>query len=132
MGFSIVFLVLLGVHCRATHDRIGLGQIKLVQYYVPGFAAYGIMSACFTVLAITLVNRREMGLLKRLRLSPVPTWVAHGGHLLSTMIIALVQVVILLAVGRLGFCVHGPANVRGVPVGHRRGHVRLHRPRRRP
>jgi len=78
---------------------------------VPGFAAYGVMAACFNILAITLVNRREMGLLKRLRLSPLPTWALLTAIVLSSMIIAAVEVVILLLVGRIGFSVHFPDNV---------------------
>jgi ABC-2 type transport system permease protein len=109
VGFSVIFLILLGA--SAGNSRISfLGNIRLVQYYVPGFAAYGVMAACFNILAIQLVNRREMGLLKRLRLSPLPTWVLLAAVLLSSMIIAAVEVVILLVVGRLGFNVHPPDN----------------------
>jgi ABC-2 type transport system permease protein len=110
VGFSVVFLILLGA--TAGNTRISFyGNIRLVQYYVPGFAAYGVMAACFNILAITLVNRREMGLLKRLRLSPLPTWALLSAIVLSSMVIATVEVVILLAVGRLGFSVHFPDNV---------------------
>ena len=110
IGFSTIFLVLLG--STAGSSTIGHGlTIKYVQYYVPGFVAYGIMSACYNVLAISMVNRREMGLLKRVRLSPVPTWILMAAIFLSSMIIALLQMVILLAVGRFGYSVHGPANV---------------------
>ena len=110
IGFSTIFLVLLG--STAGNSKIGNGlDIKYVQYYVPGFVAYGIMSACYNVLAIGMVNRREMGLLKRVRLSPVPTWILMAAIFLSSMIIALLQMVILLAVGRFGYSVHGPANV---------------------
>jgi len=87
-----------------------LGHIKLIQYYVPGFVAYGIMAACFNVLAITLVNRREMGLLKRLRLSPLPTWALLAAIFISTLILAFIQVVVLLAIGVWGFGVHLPAD----------------------
>jgi ABC-2 type transport system permease protein len=111
VGFSLVFLLLLGA--SAGQSKIGgsYGNIKLIQYYVPGFVAYGIMAACFNILAITMVNRRELGLLKRMRLSPLPTWVLLTAVVLSTMIIAAVEVVVLLLVGRFGFDVHGPANV---------------------
>jgi ABC-2 type transport system permease protein len=68
------------------------------------------MAACFTVLAQTLVNRREMGLLKRLRLSPVPTWSLLSAIFLSTMLIALLQVAILLVVGALGFGDYMPSH----------------------
>jgi ABC-2 type transport system permease protein len=110
VGFSVVFLILLGA--SAGNSRVPFyGNIREVQYYVPGFAAYGVMAACFNILAITLVNRREMGLLKRLRLSPLPTWTLLTAIVLSSMVIAAVEVVILLAVGRLGFSVHFPGNV---------------------
>jgi len=110
VGFSLVFLLLLGA--TAGNSRIAfLGNIRYIQYYVPGFAAYGIMAACFNILAITTVNRREVGLLKRIRLSPLPTWVLLTAIIVSSMIIATVEVVVLLAVGRFGFGVHGPANV---------------------
>ncbi len=110
VGFSLVFLVLLGA--SAGNSRISYyGDIRLIQYYVPGFVAYGVMAACFNILAITMVNRREMGLLKRLRLCPVPTWVLLTAVVLSSMIIAGVQVVVLLVVGRVGFGVHPPSNV---------------------
>jgi ABC-2 type transport system permease protein len=110
VGFSVIFLILLGA--SAGNSRIAFyGHIRLVQYYVPGFAAYGVMAACFNILAIQLVTRREMGLLKRLRLSPLPTWALLSAVILSSMIIAAVEVIILLVVGRLGFDVHPPDNV---------------------
>jgi ABC-2 type transport system permease protein len=110
VGFSVIFLVMLGA--TAGNSRISyLGNIRLIQYYVPGFVAYGVMAACFTMLAIGLVVRRETGLLKRLRLSPLPAWALLGAIFLSTMIVALVQVVILLLIGRFGYSVHFPQSV---------------------
>src|ERR1700689_757074 len=103
LGFSTIFLIMLGAIAGHSTIGSGYGKIKLVQYYLGGFVSYGIMAACFTVLAQTLVNRREMGLLKRLRLSPVPTWVLLSAIFLSTIVIAGLQVVILLAVGTAGF-----------------------------
>ena len=69
------------------------------------------MAACFNILAIQLVNRREMGLLKRLRLSPLPTWMLLAAIFISTMIVAAIQIVLLLVVGRFGYDVHGPADI---------------------
>jgi ABC-2 type transport system permease protein len=107
IGFSVVFLLLLGT--SAGNNRINyLGHIRIVQYYVPGFIAYGVMSACFSVLCINLVIRRENGLLKRQRLSPLPTWIMLGGVFLSTFIVVVVQVALLLAIGRVGYNVHLP------------------------
>jgi ABC-2 type transport system permease protein len=110
IGFSLVFLLLLGA--SAGNSRISFyGDIKLVQYYVPGFVAYGVMAACFNILSITTVTRREVGLLKRVRLSPLPAWVLLVAIVVNSMIIAGIQTVVLLAVGRGAFGVHGPSNV---------------------
>ena len=72
------------------------------------------MSASFNSLAISLVIRRETGLLKRLRLSPLPTWTLLTSILLSTLLIAFSQVVLMLAVGRWAFGVHLPSSVSGL------------------
>ncbi|HEV3188075.1 MAG TPA: ABC transporter permease [Acidimicrobiales bacterium] len=107
--FSVLFLVMLGA--SAGQSRVpALGNIKLIVYYVPGFVAYGIMSACFTTLAINLVVRRETGQLKRLRLSPLPARVLLVAIFVSTAIVSLVQVVLLLIIGRFGYSVHLPVS----------------------
>ena len=110
VGFSVVFLILLGASAGSSRVKL-LGNIKLIQYYVPGFVAYGVMSACFTALAVVLVNRRETGLLKRLRLSPLPAWALLGAIFISTLLVAFVEVIVLLALGRFAFSVQLPANV---------------------
>ena len=115
VGFSVVFLVLLGASAGNSRTSI-LGNIKLVDYYVPGFVAYGVMAAAFTTLAVTLVVRRETGLLKRLRLSPLPTWVLIIAIFISTMIVAAVQVILLLIIGRLGYGVHLPTSIAAFVV----------------
>jgi ABC-2 type transport system permease protein len=110
IGFSLVFVVIF--ESTSGHSTVSyLGHINLGQYYLPAFAAYGVMAACFNILAITLVNRREMGLLKRLRLSPLPTWMLLAAIFINTMIVALIQVVLMLLVGRFGYGVHGPQDV---------------------
>lgn len=110
IGFSVVFIVIF--LSTSGHSTVGyLAHINLGQYYLPAFAAYGIMAACFNILAITMVNRREMGLLKRLRLSPLPTWMLLAAIFINSMIIAVIQIVLMLLVGRFGYNVHGPQDI---------------------
>jgi ABC-2 type transport system permease protein len=107
IGFSVVFIVIFESTSR--HSTVpSLAHINLGQYYLPAFVAYGVMAACFNILAITLVNRREMGLLKRLRLSPLPTWMLLAAIFINSMIIALIQIVLVLLVGWIGYGVTGP------------------------
>jgi ABC-2 type transport system permease protein len=103
--FSVVFLVFLG----ASGGKFKvLGDLRAVDYYTPGFVAYGVMAASFNILSIRLVVNREMGLLKRLRLTPLPTWALFGGMFGSTLIVCLVEVVLLILVGRFGYQVPFP------------------------
>jgi ABC-2 type transport system permease protein len=106
--FSVLFLVLLGASGGASRVSF-LGNVKLIQYYVAGFAAYGVMSACFNMLAVHLVIRRELGLLKRLRLSPLPRWIMLSAIFGNAFIISVVEVVLLLLVGRYGYHVQLPS-----------------------
>jgi ABC-2 type transport system permease protein len=109
IAFSVVFLILLGA--TAGKSTVGsYGGIKLIEYYVAGFCGYGVMASCFTILAITLVNRRETGLLKRLRLSPLPTWMLMDALIINAMIVAALGVLLLLVVGWIGYGVSAPAH----------------------
>lgn len=106
IGFSVIFLVLLGLSGNQRSHAIG--NVELIQYYVPGFAAYGVMSACYSNLSIGLVFRRETGLLKRLRLSPIPTWVLFGSILANAVVISVLEVAVLVVIGRYGYHVALP------------------------
>lgn len=107
--FSVLFLVLEA--SSGGTSRLGvLGGQHAVQYFVPGFAAYGVMSACFTTLTISLVVRRETGLLKRLRLSPLPTWALVAGIVANALVVSALQVGAVLAIGAVGYHVRLPAD----------------------
>lgn len=109
IGFSVIFVIFF--ESFEKHSTVSfLGHINLGQYYLPAFIAYGVMAACFNTMAIALVNRREMGLLKRLRLSPLPTWMLLVAVFVNWMIIAFIQIVLVLIVG-LFYNVHGPHQV---------------------
>ncbi len=112
IGFSVVFVVIF--LSTSGHSTVGyLAHINLGQYYLPAFVTYGIMAAGFNILAITLVNRREMGLLKRLRLSPLPTWMLLAAIFINSMIVAAIQIVLVLLVGWVGYGVRGPHDIFG-------------------
>lgn len=107
VGFSVVFVVLLGASAGSSRIAYYDG-IRLVQYYTTGFVAYGVMAACFNTLCISLVVRRETGLLKRLRLSPLPAWALLAAIFVSTAVVAAIEVALTLAIGRFAFAVQLP------------------------
>jgi len=66
-----------------------------------GLVGYGCANTAFAGLAIQLVIRREGGILKRLRATPLPMPTYIAAMLTSTLIIFVVQTVALFAIGRV-------------------------------
>ena len=97
-AFPVMFLVILGTLNRGS--RIGYyGDIAANQYVVPAIISFSVMSACYTAVAMQLVTRRERGILKRMRATPLPAWAVIASQLLSALVVALL---VSLLVGGLG------------------------------
>jgi ABC-2 type transport system permease protein len=105
----IFFLLLASVY---GNDRIkSEGNVRSAPFLEAGMIGYGAISIAFAGLAIVLVIRRESGILKRLRATPLPAPV-YVCALLSTFLAAFaVQVVGLFALGRAFFSVPLPHHV---------------------
>ena len=78
-----------------------------------GLFGYGAANTAFGGLAITLVIRREAGILKRLRSTPLPPWAYISAVLLSTLMVFAFQAVGLLVLGNFAFGASTPANWLG-------------------
>lgn len=77
------------------------GEWPVRQFYTGGLAAFTAVSATYTNLANTVPIRREEGVLKRWRSTPVPTGVYIGGFVGSAIVLAFVGAVFMLAIGAL-------------------------------
>jgi ABC-2 type transport system permease protein len=102
----IFFLLLASVY---GNDRIkSEGNVRSAPFLEAGMIGYGAISIAFAGLAIVLVIRREAGILKRLRATPLPAPV-YVSALLSAFLAAFaVEVVGLLLLGRVFFSVALP------------------------
>lgn len=78
------------------------------DYLLVGMLGYGVANTAFGGLAIFLVIRREAGILKRIRSTPLPASTYLLAVLVSTLIVFALQAVTLVALGRLGFGAHFP------------------------
>ncbi len=78
-----------------------------------GLFGYGAANTAFAGLAIILVGRREAGVLKRLRATPLPPTTYLGAVLLSTLVVFALEAVALLVIGMLAFGASAPANTAG-------------------
>ena len=78
-----------------------------------GLFGYGAANTAFAGLAIILVGRREAGVLKRLRATPLPPTTYLGAVLVSTLVVFALEAVALLVIGMLVFGASAPANSVG-------------------
>ena len=102
----ILFFVLLG----SVYGKDRIDQVKGSRYLLAGMLGYGVAATAFAGLAISLVVRRESGVLKRLRATPLPPWAYVSAVISSTLLVYVLEAVALIVLGRLLF---------GVPFPHR-------------
>lgn len=74
---------------------------QISQFYTGGLAAFTAVSATYTNLANTVPIRREEGVLKRWRGTPLPTSVYIGGFIGSAVVLAFFGVILMLSIGYL-------------------------------
>jgi ABC-2 type transport system permease protein len=86
-----------------------LRDVKGSQYYVSSILGYGVVAACFSNLSITLCFRRDQGILKRVRGTPIPPWVYLSGAVGSSVVVSF----LLSAI-----CVGAGVGIYGVPFPH--------------
>jgi ABC-2 type transport system permease protein len=80
-------------------------------YLVPGLIGYAVANTALAGLAIMLVVRREFGVLKRLRSTPLPAAVYLGATLVSNLLVVALQSLTVAALGVLLFDAEGPGNI---------------------
>ena len=100
-------------------DIIKKEHVRAKDFLEAGMVGYGVASTAFAGLAITMVIRRESGVLKRIRATPLPPATYLGAVLASTFVVFLVEVVLILAIGRVLFHIpvpHGLFSLLGVLV----------------
>ncbi len=91
----IIFLVLLG----SVYGDEDIDGISGSTFLLAGLIGYGVVSTAFAGLAITLVLRRESGVLKRVRGTPLPTSIYLGAVIASTLVVLAILVVLQILVG---------------------------------
>ena len=108
-AFPLVLLFIFATMYRGT-PRSTLGGISYAEYFIPGIVAFGVISACYTNLAIGMCFRRDFGVLKRLRGTPLPPWVFMAGNIGSSLLVSVLLVVLTTAVGALVYDVRVPVH----------------------
>ena len=101
----IFFLVFGSIYGNSTITK---EHLRAAPFLEAGMIGYGVASTAFAGLAITMVIRRESGVLKRIRATPLPPATYLLAVLLSTFIVFLVETALIIAIGRTLFSVAVP------------------------
>src|SRR3954454_15170522 len=95
-------------------DYIKKEAMKGSSFLQAGMIGYGIAATCFAGLAISLIVRRESGVLKRVRATPLPPATYIVAVLASTFVVFLVEAALIMLLGRTLFGVPVPEDLLSV------------------
>jgi ABC-2 type transport system permease protein len=90
------------------NSKITKEHLRAAPFLQAGMIGYGVASTAFAGLAISMVVRRESGVLKRVRGTPLPPATYLLAILLSTFVVFLIEAVTIILIGRLLFSVALP------------------------
>ncbi|WP_420624239.1 ABC transporter permease [Candidatus Poriferisodalis sp.] len=76
---------------------------RVATVYVPGILALALVSANFMNAAIVTVIKRENGVLKAMRATPLRPWVYVGGQVGSSLVLTALMTVLVIGIGWLGY-----------------------------
>jgi ABC-2 type transport system permease protein len=114
-AFPIVLFVLFASIFSSTRESAVSG-VRGIVYYTPAILAYGVMSACFTNLAVTATFRRDQGLLKRVRGTPLTPVGYLGGLVANAVVVSLILGALIVAFGSAVYGAGAPHHWLGLVV----------------
>lgn len=100
--FPLMFLVIFTVIFGNGHVPVAPNRsVRVATFYVPAIAAFSVITACYTNIAVSLSFLRDSGALKRIHGSPLPVWSYMVARVLHAMAIAILLVIIASTFGAL-------------------------------
>ena len=110
--FLVVFIAING------NDTVTLpgGKVPFAQFYVPAIVAFGLISASYTNLAFALSIRRDNGLLKRVRGTPLRPALYLAGMGGNVVVISVILTVLVTLLGVVAYGVTFPDRYLGLAI----------------
>jgi len=98
--FPIMFLVIFSVIFGNGSVEVARGvTVRTATFYVPAIAAFSVITACYTNIAMSLSIARDSGALNRMRGSPMPAWAYMFARIVHAVLVAVLLVIICTAFG---------------------------------
>jgi ABC-2 type transport system permease protein len=106
--FPLMFLVIFTALLGNNTVHIGSQAVKQSTYYVSSMAAFGVITACFNNIAISIAFLRETGVLKRINGTPMPSVSYLAARILHSLFVAVILVALTAAFGKIAYSVTLP------------------------
>jgi ABC-2 type transport system permease protein len=74
-------------------------EVKTSTFYVSAIAAFAIITATYTNLAISVTTQRDAGILKRIHGSPLPAWAYLSARIVHAILVAFLLTLIVVVFG---------------------------------
>ena len=110
--FPVVFLVVVGT--SAGSSLVPGTTLEYYQYVVVAMLTFGLIAACYTNLGMTICLRRDSGVLKRMRGTPISIGSYMGGIIGSVIINVALLTVLVVGIGMVFYHLHFPYHLAAV------------------
>jgi ABC-2 type transport system permease protein len=100
-AFPLMFLVIFTALFGNDTAQVAGREISTSTFYVSAIAAFSIITATYTNLAINVSFTRDAGVLKRIRGSPLPSWAFMAGRIGHAILVTILLVAIVVTFGAL-------------------------------
>ena len=108
-AFPLMFLVIFTSLFGGGTADVGTSEFSVSALYVPGIAAFSVITACYTNIAISISFSRDTGILKRIHGTPLPGWAYVLARVVHASVIAVILVAIVAVFGRAFYDVDFPS-----------------------
>ena len=89
-----------------SQSAVDSSTLNYLDFLLPGIIAIAIMTSSVFGLSTVMVDWRKRGILRRLKLTPMPLGEFLTSRVLASLVVTVMQVVVLLIFGRVVFGIH--------------------------
>jgi ABC-2 type transport system permease protein len=109
--FLVIFTAIFGSGLVKTASGV---TVSTSTFYVPAIAAFSVITACYTNIAIGLSFTRDTGVLKRIHGTPLPAWSYLAGRIIHAVLMAVLLVALCAGFGAVAY--HATLPSSGLPA----------------
>ena len=104
--FPLILLALLNSTGSGNTVSVPGGKVDFAQYYTPSIGVYALAVSCYVAPIFGLASARELGILKRVRGTPLSPWIYVAAWLAATIIVGLAAMTLMIIVSVPAFGFH--------------------------